>query len=119
VKEDGPREYECADEEKHQGIGERGEDLLCRGDLKDDACGGAEQCRHGKRKRFGHPEYHNGAQHRGQTVSGTWNFCKRENQQQQKDSGGKHRPDALAHSAPSRQEGVLGSRPRQMYYREN
>jgi hypothetical protein len=37
VEEDGARQDECADEEEHQRVGERGEDILGGSDLKHNA----------------------------------------------------------------------------------
>jgi hypothetical protein len=68
VEKDAARQDECADEEEHQGIGERGEDLLRGGHLKHDRGRSAKQRRDREWQRLGYPEDHDRGQHRCEAV---------------------------------------------------
>ncbi len=112
MQEDRAGQDERPDEEEHQRIGERGEHLLCRGDLQQHAGGGAEESGDGERERLGHPEDHHGGEDRGQTVRRRREPWQRERQQEEEDEGGEDAPDSGPHWSRSWDERLGNSGPR-------
>ena len=95
MQEDGAREDEGADEQEHQRIGERREDVLGRGDSEHDAGGGAQQRRDRKGQRLGDPEDDHRAEDGGEPMGLGLEPGHGDEQQEKQRGRCEHRADAL------------------------
>jgi len=98
VEEDGARQDEGPDEEKHQRVGKRGEDFLGRGHPQHHTRRGTDQRGNRERQCLSDPEDHDRRQHSRQTVRRRRQSRHRQREEQDEDGRGENGSDAVTHS---------------------